>query len=179
MMVEISKDVFLSMNVPGIDAFNTNPKGSFDSNQLYGKPRREEQLQEPARGPASALSLQATPPEGPQPENVNVFDELQNLRIALLTSDQEGIRGTLERLDQVHGKVVATRAKLGSRLQGLQSTAQANERHNITNAQLTQNLEDADMAQVVSDLAKEETVFRSALASSQKLVQPTLLQFLK
>jgi flagellar hook-associated protein 3 FlgL len=180
MMVEISKDVFLSMNVPGIDAFNTNPKGSFDSNQVYGREREPApELSGPARGPASALSLQATPPEGPQPENVNVFDELQNLRIALLTSDQEGIRGTLERIDQIHAKVISTRSKIGSRLQGLQSTVQANERHNITNAQLTQNLEDADMAQVVSDLAKEETVFRSALASSQKLLQPTLLQFLK
>jgi len=40
-------------------------------------------------------------------------------------------------------------------------------------------LEDADMAQVMSDLAREETIFRGALASSQKLMQPTLLDFLK
>ena len=35
------------------------------------------------------------------------------------------------------------------------------------------------MIQVVSDLAKEEAVLRSALSSSQKLIQPTLLDFLK
>jgi hypothetical protein len=35
------------------------------------------------------------------------------------------------------------------------------------------------MAQVVSDLAKEETVFRTALQSSNKLLQPTLMDFLK
>jgi len=35
------------------------------------------------------------------------------------------------------------------------------------------------MAQVVSDLAKDEAVFKSALSSSQKLIQPTLLDFLK
>jgi flagellar hook-associated protein 3 FlgL len=68
---------------------------------------------------------------------------------------------------------------VGSRVQGLQSAAIANEKHNIANAQLNSILEDADMAQVVSDLAKEETVFRSSLQTSQKLIQPTLLDFLK
>ena len=53
------------------------------------------------------------------------------------------------------------------------------DRHNLTNAQLSSQLEDADMAQVVSDLAKDEAVFKSALSSSQKLIQPTLLDFLK
>jgi flagellar hook-associated protein 3 FlgL len=53
------------------------------------------------------------------------------------------------------------------------------ERHNVTNAQLSSALEDADLAQVVSDMAKEETVFRSSLASAHKLIQPTLLDFLK
>jgi flagellar hook-associated protein 3 FlgL len=110
---------------------------------------------------------------------VNAFDEIQNLRIGLLTGDLDSIRNTLERFDSIYGKVVSTRAKIGSRLQGLQNTAHSIERHNLVNAQLTSQIEDADMAQVVSDMAKEESVFRSALASSHKLVQPTLMDFLK
>src|SRR6185295_3158547 len=146
MMVEIAKDVFLSMNVPGIEAFNSNPKNSNDARsqgQGYG-------AQSAGRSPASIEGGQAVDAS----ENVNVFDELQNLRIALLTGDLGGIRDTLDRLDTIHGKLVATRAKIGSRIQGLQSTAQATDRHNLTNAQLSSQLEDADMAQVVSDLAK-------------------------
>jgi flagellar hook-associated protein 3 FlgL len=167
MMVEIARDVFLSMNIPGIEAFNTNPKSSYDSQDVYGGPTRV---------PAS---IEGGISDDPTPENVNVFDELQNLRITLLTGDLEGIRNTLERFDQIHGKLIAVRSKLGSRVQGLQSTNQALDRHNLTNAGLSSALEDADMAQVVSDLAKEETVFKSALASSQKLIQPTLLDFLR
>ncbi len=176
MMVEIGRDVFLSMNVPGVDAFNTSPKSSRDGRQVYGE------LQ---RSPAAAVDADGFPvAEGEagfagQVQNVNVFNELQNLRIALLTGDLEGIRSTLEPFDAIHGELIATRAKVGSRMQGLESTGQAIERHNLTNAQLSSQLEDADMAQVVSDLAKEETVFRSALASSSKLVQPTLMDFLK
>lgn len=115
----------------------------------------------------------------PAYENVNLFRELQDFRISLLTGDMEGIRSTLERLDQIHDRLVTIRAKLGSRLQGLQSTTKAIERHNLANASLSSALEDADVAQVMSDLGKEETVFRSSLASSKRLIQPTLLDFLK
>lgn len=181
MMVEVAKDVFISMNIPGYEAFNTNPKREAALQQETSEEPRVNRS--PAGEGYARSSTEFNQPKAISdeagPENVNAFDELQNLRIALLTGDLDGIRNTLDRLDSIHGKLTATRAKIGSRLQGLQSTASAIERHNLVNAQLSSNLEDADMAQVVSDLAKEETVFRSALASSHKLIQPTLLDFLK
>lgn len=160
MMVEIADDVFLTLNVPGVEAFNTHPKLSSQEQGLYSDLNQRESDEDII-------------------ENVNIFDELQNFRIALLTGSMESIHNTLDRFDQMHSKLVATRTKLGSRLQGLQSTEQALERHNITNAMLSSSIEDADMAQVVSDLSKEEMIFRSALASSKRLIQPTLLEFLK
>ncbi|HAR44567.1 MAG TPA: flagellar hook-associated protein 3 [Bdellovibrionales bacterium] len=168
-MVEIAKDVFISSNLPGIEAFNTNPKSSSDAPGVYNSS---------GRTLASSTGLGMTLDQSGR-DNVNVFDEIQNLRISLLTGDLDGIRNTLDRFDQAQGKLIAARAKVGSRLQGVESTSQAIERHNLTNAQLSSALEDADMSQVVSDLAKEETVYKSALASSQKLIQPTLLDFLK
>jgi flagellar hook-associated protein 3 FlgL len=165
MMTEIAKDVFISMNVPGSEAFNTQPNAVKHVNP-------DQFSQEGRRGPASAYTQ-------PPLENINVFDELQNLRISLLTGDLDGIRSTLERFDQMHGRVTAIRAKIGSRIQGIQNIGTSIERQNLTNAQLTQNLEDADLAKVVSDIAREEAVFRSSLQSSQKLVQPTLMDFLK
>jgi flagellin-like hook-associated protein FlgL len=71
------------------------------------------------------------------------------------------------------------RSKVGSRIAGITNTTQSLDRHNITNSQLSSNIEDADMVQVMSDLAKEETVFRNALQSSKHLMQPTLMDFLK
>jgi flagellar hook-associated protein 3 FlgL len=170
MMSEIGKGVFLTMNVTGLEAFNTNPQAASQplKNELTGRKPANRTLEGPDGGPAEASA-----------ENINVFSELQNLRISLLSGNLDGVRDTLERFDQLHGKLNAVRAKIGSRMQGVQNVLQSNERHNVTNAQLSSSIEDADMAQVVSDLAKEETVFRSALASSQKLLQPTLLQFLK
>ena len=165
MMTEIGREVYIGMNIPGLHAFNTIPEGSGDMRRLNEK-------QVPNRTLASE-------DEEAHPQNINLFQELKTLRVALLTGDTDSIRGTLDRFDALLGTVVATRAKVGSRIQGIQGNISAMERHNITNAQLTSTIEDADMTQVVSDLAKEETVFKSSLASSKHLIQPTLLDFLR
>jgi flagellar hook-associated protein 3 FlgL len=183
MMLEVGQDVFVAMNLPGAEAFNTNAKrvanetpDNYDANTVQRNPAGEAY----ARSANDSLTQSGTHTvDEPGPENVNVFDEIQNLRTGLLTGDLDGIRSTLERFDQIHAKIIAERAKIGSRLQGLQNTSSAIERHNLVNAQLSSNIEDADMAQVVSDLAKEEMVFHSALASAHKLIQPTLMDFLK
>lgn len=190
-MLEIANDVFVTANIPGMEAFNTKPKSSIDFRNLEEqKARNKEAMELVGRAPAQTKPLAEGQEGGTNvdrsgvagevdAENVNVFDELQNLRISLLTGDLEGTRNSLDRFDEIHAKLVAVRAKVGSRMQGIQNTILSLERHGLSNAQLTSSLEDADMAQVVSDLAKEETIFRSALGSSQKLIQPTLLDFLK
>lgn len=166
MMVEISRDVFLGMNIPGVDAFNTRPQVA----RAQAQPGEDGQMT-PGRGPASG--------GGAEQENISLFEELQSLRIGLLSGNTELIQGSLDRFDQLHTKVTSARAMLGSRMQGLSSATQSQERQVVTGATLSSTLEDADMAQVMSDLAREETIFRGALASSQKLIQPTLLDFLR
>jgi flagellar hook-associated protein 3 FlgL len=169
-MVEIGREVFIGVNLPGHEVFNTNPAVSADQRRMKNGKEEEE-------GPRRTL---ASEPNGaPQAQNVNLFQQLRTLRTGLLTGDTETIRGSLDAFDDLLGRVVALRSKLGSRIQSIAGNMSALERHNITNAQLTSNIEDADMTRVVSDLAKEETVFKSSLASSKHLIQPTLLDFLR
>ncbi len=171
MMVEIGREVYIGMNIPGIDVFNTQPQVSGDQKRIQQQEEKEEGTE---RTPASENEESA-----PSTPNVNLFQELKALRIGLLTGDVNLIRGTLDRFDDLQGKIIACRSKIGSRMSGIQGAASTMERHTVTNAQLTSAIEDADMTQVVSDLAKEETVFKSSLASSKHLIQPTLLDFLR
>ena len=160
-MVEIAGGVFVASNIPGIEVFNTHPKQAQASLVAYP--------------PQPMVNAEVEVSE----QNVNLFDELQNFRISLMTGDRGGIRDSLERLDQMHGKLLMIRSKLGSRIQGMDSTQRSLEKHQLTQAALISSIEDADMAQVVSDLNQEENIFKSALASSRRLLQPTLLDFLK
>ncbi len=175
MMVEVGREVFLGVNIPGHEVFNTNPATAADR-KAFEKPPGG---QAPAnRTPAATdASAQASAPSGPQ--NVNLFQQLKALKTGLLTGDVSIVRDSMDGLDSLLGKVVATRAKIGARIQSIEGNMSALDRHDITNAQLTSTIEDADMTRVVSDLAKEETVFKSSLASSKHLIQPTLLDFLR
>jgi flagellar hook-associated protein 3 FlgL len=166
-MIEVGREVFIGANVPGHEVFNTNPESSADGRGLKGNPEA---------GVNRRLSSEGTE-SGPQ--NANLFQQLKALRTGLLTGDIETVRGTLDAFDDLLGKVISTRSKIGARIQSIEGNMTALDRHNITNAQLTSSIEDADMTQVVSDLAKEETVFKSSLASSKHLIQPTLLDFLR
>jgi flagellar hook-associated protein 3 FlgL len=178
MMVEIGREVFIGMNVPGHEVFNTHPESSGDQKRLdlQKNPELKKEQQMPERRMASVDGAEEKPGLS---QNSNLFQELKALRTGLLTGDIETVRGSLDSFDELLGKVVATRAKVGSRMNGIAGNVNALERHNVTNAQLTSSIEDADMTQVVSDLAKEETVFKSSLASSKHLIQPTLLDFLR
>ena len=181
MMVEIGREVYIGMNLPGHEVFNTNPDSSADHKRIELKnnsnPEMKKNEEKPEDGPARRMASE----EGSisHGQNTNLFQELKGLRTGLLTGDIETIRGTLDSFDELLGKIVASRAKLGSRMAGIEGNMSTLERHNITNAQLTSGIEDADMTQVVSDMAKEESVFKSSLASSKHLIQPTLLEFLR
>lgn len=180
MMQEIGREIFIGMNIPGHQVFNTNPSSSSDQRELDQRKLQQEQNQpqEKKADPIRRLASEGMDDQNSVP-NVNFFEEMKSLRIGLLTNDQTTIRGTLERFDELLGKVLAVRSKIGSRVQGIQGNINTMERHNVTNAQLSSVIEDADMTQVVSDLAKEESVFKSSLASSKHLIQPTLLDFLR
>ncbi len=166
-MIEVGREVFIGANVPGHEVFNTQPENSSDGRRLKGGTES---------GVERRLSSEASV-AGPQ--NSNLFQQLKALRTGLLTGDIETVRGTLDAFDDLLGKVISTRSKIGARIQSIEGNMTALDRHNVTNAQLTSSIEDADMTQVVSDLAKEETVFKSSLASSKHLIQPTLLDFLR
>jgi flagellar hook-associated protein 3 FlgL len=168
MMVEVGREVFIGANIPGLEAFNTVPESSADHQRIHQN-----------RGEGGASRRLSSEGAGPQAQNTNLFQELKTLRTGLMTGDIETIRDTLDGFDNLLSKLVSTRAKVGSRIQSIEGNMSALDRHNITNAQLTSSIEDADMTQVVSDLAKEETVFKSSLASAKHLIQPTLMDFLR
>jgi flagellar hook-associated protein 3 FlgL len=179
MMVEVSNDVFISMNVPGVEAFNTQPTNSEDRRRLLEK---QEGIDADEAYALMSFEVDGKDDDGNSlggNQNLNVFSELRNLRISLLTGDSDGIKNTLETFDTIRSYLVALRAKVGSRLSGMQNLGHAIERQTITNSMLKSNIEDADMAEVMSNLAQEETVFRTVLGTSKNLIQPTLMDFLR
>lgn len=165
--VEVQKDVFVGMNLPGDEIFLGVKKNKA-----------------PARAPGSEAEVGASPEMAmqvadPSSSDQNIFRALDALRVGLMTNDVDLIRSTLEPLDKIRDRVITMRAQVGARTAGIDTAIANMGKKNVFNAELQSNIEDSDIIQVVSDMAREETVLRASLQASNKLIQPTLLEFLK
>ncbi|MGE4232179.1 MAG: flagellar hook-associated protein FlgL [Bacteriovoracia bacterium] len=177
--VEVQKDVYVMVNLPGPFIFEIskyrpedNPRSpaSIDKTDLSELNKFDER--------AEKKKMEATPPPEPL-EVINAFKEIDQLRTGLLTNDTTTIRDTLDRLDEIIKNTISLRAKISGRVSGIDLSMNATQKTDVSNAEIATQLEDADYAELWSNLAKEETVLRSSLRAAQKLIQPTLLEFLR
>lgn len=172
--VEIQKDVYISANVPGSMVFETK-------RYLPGDQARSPAAVDKTGGPGSSegkvprIEKQMARPV----ETVNIFHELDGLRVGLLTNDTATIRDSLDKLDEIIKNIITLRSKVSSRVAGIDNALGQTSKIDQANAELLSQLEDADYTELWSNLAREESVMRSSLQAAQKLIQPTLLDFLR
>jgi flagellar hook-associated protein 3 FlgL len=166
---EIQKDVFISVNLPGNKVFE------------FEKYRPEDRFKDPSLGfnrqPSSDSQNELATAQ--PAEKINLFKELDSLRVGLMTNDTITIRDSLDKLDDIINHIIMLRTNVSSRVSGIDTALSQTEKIDLANVELSSKLEDADYAELWSDLAREETVFRSSLQAAQKLMQPTLLDFIK
>ncbi len=114
-----------------------------------------------------------------RPKGTNVFKVLNDLQISLKANDKGGVHESLDRLDEALSQVVIARSELGSRTATLNAASDSLQKGAIDAKTLASNLEDADTFQLVSDINQTESTLKASLATSGKLIQPSLLDFLK
>lgn len=195
MRVAVSKESDVSLNVPGSRVFlglgirsgrvrndapseitpeNRDPKNATEL-------KNEAQIRGPAGSPsepgqvATATGLSSTW----RNDGTNIFGVLSDLEVSLRTNSKEGVQASLDRLDEALAQVVLARAEVGSRVSTLQSSLENLTKGVIDSKALASSLEDVDNFELVSDLTKSESTLKASLASSGKLIQPSLLDFLK
>ncbi len=147
--VEISRAVQLDMNVNG--------------ETLLG------QAQIIAPGPPPVFS----------PASNGLFQTLTSLRENLLQGDLTEVRNRLDDLDVDLNNVLAQQARIGSVTNRLELTqSRIEERRSIFTKQFA-DIQNIDMPTLVSDLNFQETVFQGSLATTARVLQTSLLQFLR
>jgi flagellar hook-associated protein 3 FlgL len=193
-MVEVQKDVFVGMNMPGREIFlgaaHSTPAAtqSRDPASIELQAKKTDANAAAPAAPAGPVSPgvpaasggpeMATKQKAERP-NEDIFRTLDSLRVGLMTNDVDQIRATLEPLDKLRDRVITARSQVGARMAGIDNAIANMGKRGVFNAELQSNIEDADIIQVVSDMAREESVLRASLQASNKLIQPTLLDFLR
>lgn len=110
----------------------------------------------------------------------DIFSSLLQLRDALYDGDLETIGGDAMRdLDGALDGLLRVRADVGARLNRLELAAARMHELELSVEQLIADTEGVDIAKVIIDLKVSENAYRSALASGARIIQPTLLDFLR
>lgn len=201
--IQTQKEQFVAMNLPGSSIFlgqGVAKDGLIRPGQItptkvddLTEIREVEQESQDAlteeqenkvllRGPASAQGPQGTAstkdPSNQDP-GINIFQIIQGLEISLRTDDKVGIQQSLDMIDQAISQVVLARSEVGSRIMTINGTQDSLQKAIVDNKISASQLEDADVFQVVSDINKADTALKATLETSGKMLQPSLLDFLR
>jgi flagellar hook-associated protein 3 FlgL len=205
MMIHTDKGSFISMNLPGdtvftgkglskdgiahvvakqattVEEFQKQEQKKLEEEKQ--KQQLEQQKQAMLRNPASvgtaSAEMQIEAERGQEKAGINLFDSLKQLDTALRANDKEMVQESLDVLDDAISQVVMARAQVGSRAMTLDNVMQTLQKAKVDNQVNISQMEDADIFKTVSDINKTESTLQATLQTSGKMMQSSLLDFLR
>ncbi len=200
--IQIHKDAYVGVNMPGSKVFlgrgiegdglirstSDTPRSVKELNE-YRKEKKELELQQEeieynniqTRSLASEDSVARLGAKDPisDTKGLNVFKVLKGLEVSLKTGDKAGVQESLDLIDQSISQVVMARAEMGSRVSSLNATTESLQKAIVDNKGMASQMEDADVFQLVSDINKTESALKATMETSSKMVERSLLDFLR
>jgi flagellar hook-associated protein 3 FlgL len=109
----------------------------------------------------------------------DVFDALDQLIVGLQTDDVALIHGQIDRFEQAQGQVQMVRAESGAKYQQLQLVEQQTAKLKLTFEEMMDSTEKAVIEETIIDFNNQELAYELALNAAAKIIQPTLMDFLR
>jgi len=98
---------------------------------------------------------------------------------ALEAGDSKAVGNMLSRIDDDINNILRVRSGVGARMNRLELTANRLEDDFINFTALMSKNEDVDIAEAIMNLMNEENVYRASLSAGARVIQPSLVDFLK
>ena len=178
-----SNKVKLNFRAPGQPFFREGIEFKFNGNE-YIEYHGNEQIKEVIidNGIKVALNVNAKQLFFEDPDHtdtVNIFDVLKRLKEALEDDDQMSVMKSLDDVNKALDQVLTWRSEIGSTFKELESSEERIEKSIDFKSEELSKIADKDMAKGAIDLNSAELKHQVALDSAARLVQPTLINFLK
>ena len=113
---------------------------------------------------------------GTVPKTIQDFDDFIS---ALNGNNATGIRTAIDKIDENINNILTNRSDIGARTNRLELTNNRLTADETNFTKLMSLNEDADMAEVIMKLKSEENVYNASLAGGARIIQSTLVDFLK
>lgn len=110
----------------------------------------------------------------------DIFSAVTELRDALQSGDLDKVGGeAMGKIDAVMDSLLRVRADVGARMNRLELAGARMHELELNVERLISDNEDVDIARAIVDLKVSENAYRAALGSGARIIQPTLLDFLR
>lgn len=122
------------------------------------------------------------PPTGiaaPQNEDDNLFHVFDQLITALRSGDHAAVSAQIPNLESRYGKVLTQQAEIGARVNRIEFIEDRLKDLNINLQTLQSKTEDAEMEELIIKAKVNESVYQASLSIGARVIQPTLVDFLR
>ncbi len=130
-------------------------------------------------GPNSKVRIETTGPEAFGTGNTQLFQVLTNISKDIRSNDGLTLSGDLTNLDTAHDLLKSTLSDVGARYNRVTQMKQSSEDHLLSVSSQLSDIEDVDLPKAIMDLQIQQTSYQAALAATAKVIQPSLIDFLR
>lgn len=150
---------------------------AYDANGAYVGTAAGEVTRTVAEGISVRVDMPAQQAFGPDGENL--FDTLEFASNAITSGDGVAMGEALDKLAAAMERLTAGLADVGGRTNRVESAlSKAEDRELAVRTQLS-DLEEVDIAKAAMNLALQETAYQAALSATARVIQPSLLDYLR
>lgn len=109
----------------------------------------------------------------------NVFDHLQALAAALRAGDQAGVSTAIGALATDQARITDVQSSVGARTNRVEHAQKAAGDAELSLTASLAEIENTDLPKAIVDLQLQEVAYQAALAATARVMQPSLLDFLR
>lgn len=112
-------------------------------------------------------------------QDLEIFKTMEKLALSLNENDQSLIDASIEPISSALDHILDKRAAIGAITNGLEMTMEKYRSENINIKELRSKLEDIDFAEAYINFAMMENIYQASISTGARIIQPSLLDFLR
>jgi flagellar hook-associated protein 3 FlgL len=130
-------------------------------------------------GANSKVRVDTTGPEAFGTGPTQLFDVLQSISDNLRSGDSDALSASLKNLDTAGDLMKNTLSGVGARYNRVDQMKQSAQDRLLSVTSQLSDVEDVDLPKTIMDMQLQQTSYQAALAAAAKVIQPSLIDFLR
>ena len=130
-------------------------------------------------GAGTKVRVDSTGPEVFGSGSDGLFAVLKDLADGIRVGDTASTRDNLTKLDNASNIMKTTHSDIGARYNRLTQMKQSAQDRLLTVTSQLSDIEDVDLPKTIMEMQLQQTSYQAALAASAKVIQPSLIDFLR